>query len=291
MHYLHLLTCPVCHSHFTEVGNTLKCDKGHTFDIAKEGYINLLTKKLSDSVGDTKEMLLARRNFLDRGYYQPLSDTINKLIYDFLRTEEDSENGLPYINILDAGCGEGYYLGRLQHYLDQQLPAAQCNSIGLDISKDAMRMAAKRYKDAHFVVANLKERLVFASDSLHILLNIFAPRNIDEFARVVTPGGIAIVVIPGPQHLRQLRSTLQLLNIEENKQQHVIDQFAPYFELLTSSSLIYEVQLSNQGIMQAVMMTPNYWHLSDEVKEAIGRMEGVRTEIEFTCLMFRKRKS
>ncbi len=286
--YIHILTCPICSTHFTQIGNTLKCEKAHTFDIAKEGYVNLLTKKLPDSMGDTKEMLIARRAFLEYGHYQPLASAINTLVYDYLKDESDTDGGLPTLNILDAGCGEGYYLGQLQHALGERLPDVQCECIGLDIAKEAMRMAAKRYKGLHFVVANLKERLVIANDALHVLLNIFAPRNVEEFARVLMPGGIALVVIPAPQHLQQLREKLDLLSIEEHKQEHVIEQFAPHFTYIGATNFHETIHLSNQEIIQAVMMTPNYWHMSDKVKGVMTEMNEIETEIAFTCLMFRK---
>ncbi len=282
--YLRILTCPLCQTHFTQVGNAVKCENAHMFDIAKEGYINLLTKKLSDSMGDTKEMLLARRAFLERGHYQPLATTIATLLYDYLKVDEE----LPYVNMLDAGCGEGYYLGQLQHMIEQSLPNAHIDYIGLDIAKEAMRIAAKRYKGIHFLVANLKERLVFANDAFHILLNIFAPRNVEEFARITTFGGVALVVIPAPQHLRQLREQLGLLSIEEHKQEHVIGQFTSYFTYIKATSVSSSLHLNNQEILQAVMMTPNYWHLSDEIKTKMSSMNEIETEIAFTCLLFRK---
>ncbi len=287
-HYLRILTCPLCQTHFTQVGNAVKCENAHTFDIAKEGYINLLTKKIPDSMGDTKEMLLARRAFLEHGHYQPLVAAITTLLYDYLKS--DTDNDLPYITMLDTGCGEGYYLGQLQHTLGQQFPNAHIDYIGLDIAKEAMRMAAKRYKGIHFLVANLKERLVFANDVLHILLNIFAPRNVEEFARILTLGGIALVVIPAPQHLQQLREMLGLLSIEEHKQEHVIEQFTPYFTYIGATSVNTTLHLTKQEILQAVMMTPNYWHLSDEIKSVMSAMNEIETEIAFTCLLFRKDK-
>ena len=149
-------------------------------------------------------------------------------------------------------------------------------------------MAAKRYKGIHFLVANLKERLVLANDSLHILLNIFAPRNVEEFARITTFGGVLLVVIPAPEHLRQLRELLGLLSIEEHKQEHVIEQFSSHFTYLGATSVNSTLQLNNQGIQQAVMMTPNYWHLSDEVKRVMSALTEIETEIAFTCLLFRK---
>ncbi|HZU01087.1 MAG TPA: methyltransferase domain-containing protein [Ktedonobacteraceae bacterium] len=279
MHCTHLLACPFCNASLTQINNTLTCTNSHTFDIAKEGYVNLLRKKLP---GDTKEMLIARRNFLEQGYYQPLSDTINALVSTALGPET------PPFNILDAGCGEGYYLGRLQQRLVNRFPHAQCCYMGLDISKEAIRMAAKKYKAIQFVVANLKERLVFVDSAFHALLNIFAPRNVDEFTRVLIPGGIAIIVIPAPTHLSQLRSTFHLLNIEENKQQHVIEQFSSRFELTDLRTIEYKVRLSQGAMIQAILMTPNYWHLPGELKEAAEGIEEMETEVGFVCMVFRR---
>lgn len=282
---IHVLTCPVCQTHFSQVGKSLKCANGHTFDIAKEGYVNLQLSKLT---GDTKEMLLARRDFLDREHYQPLSDSINELISDYLHHEEREVGVLPYITLLDAGCGEGYYLGRLQHFLAQQFPHTESCCVGVDVSKEAVRMAAKRYKAAHFVVANLKDRLTFANDSLHVLLNVFAPRNADEFARILTLGGIAVIAIPTATHLAQLRTVLHLLNIEEQKQQKIEEQFSDHFELLHTKTLSYMIRLRHEEIVLAATMTPNYWHRSDESNRAMEGLQELETTISFTCLVFKK---
>lgn len=279
MRCVHLLTCPVCNASLQQSGMVLQCSHSHTFDIAKEGYVNLLRKK---QLGDTREMLQARRSFLESGFYQPLSDMLNTLVSSYLR-----EISAP-ANILDAGCGEGYYLGRLQHALDQD---EQHCFIGFDISKDAIRMAAKRYQAASFVVANLKERLVMADQAIHTLLNIFAPRNPAEFARAIVPAGRLVVVIPGPDHLAQLRSALPLLQIEENKQQHVIEQFAEYFTLLETVPVSYELDLQAEEVRQLVMMTPNYWHLSDEARRASDEIHAMKTQVEFVGLVFQRSAS
>ncbi len=281
----HILTCPVCSLHLTQLDHTWKCANGHTFDISKEGYVNLALGKW---IGDTKAMLQARRDFLERGHYQPLADALNDIITNYLHTQEQATGVLPHLNLLDVGCGEGYYVGHIQQHLNKALPNAEYCMIGLDISKDAMRMAAKRYQQAHFVVANLKERLVFANDSLHILLNIFAPRNVAEFARVLMLGGIAIVVLPTPTHLEQLRSTLHLLQIEEHKQQKVIDQFASHFTLLHTKDISYQLPLNQSEIEHAVMMTPNSWHITDETRQSMQALGEIETTVSFTCLVFQK---
>lgn len=280
MFYTSLLTCPVCHTALARFDSTLKCVNQHSFDIAREGYVNLLLKK---PLGDTREMVQARRLFLECGHYRPLSDTLNELVSCHIHHVASP------ITILDAGCGEGYYFGRLQQYLAHRHPSLQCGYVGVDIAKDAIRMAAKRYREALFVVANLKERLVFADAAFQVVLNIFAPRNAQEYARVLASGGLLAVVIPGPAHLLQLCSALHLLNIEQNKQQHVVEQFADEFDLIASMPLAYEVHLTRAEIALAVMMTPNYWHLSEEMRRNMAGMMEMRTQVEFICLLLRKK--
>lgn len=277
-----LLTCPICNALLEQNGTLLKCSHSHSFDISSEGYVNLLRKKLP---GDAKEMLVARRDFLEQGHYQPLSDLINELVSAHFYTHLPS-SASP-LNILDAGCGEGYYLARLQQSLLARNYQARC--IGLDISKDAIRMAARRYKQACFVVANIKEWLVFDDDAMRVVLNIFAPRNPAEFARVLAPGGLLVVVIPGSEHLQELRAKLHLLNIEEDKEQKVVTLLSPFFDFVASSPLSYTLEFGRKEIVQAVMMTPNYWHLSQEVRERVEQMDMVETTVSFSGLMFLRR--
>ncbi len=276
MLYSFLLTCPICTTQLAQFNNTLVCANSHTFDIAREGYVNLLRKQLP---GDTKEMLAARRSFLERGPYLPLSDTLNQLASTYLTASTSPTN------VLDAGCGEGYYLGRLQQFMaDRPL---QC--VGFDISKEAIRLAARRYKQACFVVVNLKERLVLVDSALHMILNIFAPRNPAEFARVLVPSGLLLIAIPAPEHLLQLRSALHLLTIEEHKQEKVSEQFAADFDPVSTSNLSYTLHLKHDEIVQAVMMTPNYWHLSAEQRANMEGIESLETTVAFTCILFRRR--
>src|SRR6266700_2748638 len=186
MHNVSLLACPFCQGALEEMGKSLVCPNKHSFDIAREGYVNLLRKKLP---GDTSEMLVARRAFLERGFYQPLSDVLNELVVTRIQGMKQA------VYILDAGCGEGYYLGRLWQMLAGQGAGGKRDSscLGLDISKDAIRMAARQYPEIDFVVANLKEPLVVRGQVLHFLLNVFAPRNAAEFARVLLTGGWLLV--------------------------------------------------------------------------------------------------
>jgi 23S rRNA (guanine745-N1)-methyltransferase len=162
-------------------------------------------------------------------------------------------------------------------------------TLGCDISKEAVRLAAKRYPASFFQVANIKERLPLADHALNILLNIFAPRNTTEFARVLAPGALLLIVIPGPRHLEQLRSTLQLLSIEEQKQQHVVEQFSSSFTLLATEQISYECLLLQDDIARVVMMTPNYWHLTEQQRLQMEHLEALTTSFDFRCLLFRGR--
>lgn len=272
-----LLACPLCHTGLSLAGAALACTHGHTFDMAREGYVNLLLQKRT---GDAKEMLRARRNFLEGGLYTPLSDAVNELVRVHLQDVPGP------LHILDAGCGEGYYLDRLRNAL---APRQNGCYIGIDVSKEAIRMAAKRYGQSLFVVADVKQRLVLADQAMHAILNIFAPRNASEFARVAVAGGILIVVIPGPAHLLHLRSTLGLLGMEDQKQQRIEEQFAGYFEPVESSTIACSMHLNREEIEQVVMMTPNYWHLTDEIRAAMQEMEEIETEAEFRAIVFQRK--
>lgn len=260
----------------------LRCERGHSFDIAREGYVNLLPGR---HPGDTKEMLRARRAFLEAGYYQPLSDAIDGIVLRHLSTRGTMSG---QATILDAGCGEGYYLGRLQEAL---LGAGEFSYrlVGMDISKEAIRIAAKRYPELLFVVADLKQHFVLLDQSINVLLNIFAPRNSPEFARVLIPGGILLVAIPTPEHLLSLRALLSLLTIQEQKEQQVAALFSEEFELIEAKTIAYHMRLNRQAIEQIVMMTPNYWHMDEEMRKVMQRQEAVQTGAAFTLLVFLKR--
>lgn len=238
----------------TQSDHALGCANGHSFDLAREGYVNLLLDRVTGQIGDTKEMLQARRRFLDGGHYAPLAATVRRLTLAHLA--DHAEWDAPAV--LDAGCGEGYYIGALQREMTATGTTYRC--YGSDVAKDAVRLAAKRYHDVSFIVADIWKKLPFAGGSLHALLDIFAPRNALEFARILAPGGLLLIVIPGPHHLEELRASLGLLGIEQQKAQHVIEQLASAFSLRQREPLDYQLALSLEDAADLVTMTPNYRH-------------------------------
>ncbi len=246
-----LLRCPVCHATLHHVQTTLRCAHNHSFDVGRDGYVNLLGKQCA---GDTKPMLAARRQFLAAGHYQPLFDAINTTLAAQLHNRHEEAR------LLDDGCGEEYYSACLQRHLQSTLDTP-CNFYGLDVSKDAVRMAAKQHKHIRFFVADINERIHVPDYSINVLLNIFAPRYAHEFARVIAPCSLLLTVIPAPDQLREVREMLHLLSIEQHKEQRVIDQFQHDFALIHKAKLEYALRLSSLSLNQLVMMTPNYWHV------------------------------
>ena len=169
--------CPVCGAALAPQGAAWRCVQGHCFDVARQGYVNLLTvtQKHSRHPGDTREMVAARRAFLDAGWYAPIAKTLADLVRRFCPAAEA---------VLDAGCGEGYYLSQLGWVPERW---------GIDISRDAVRYAAARDRSAHWLTATAAH-LPFADGGFDCVLSMFALTAGAEFARVLRPGGIFLIV-------------------------------------------------------------------------------------------------
>lgn len=273
-----MLICPLCKEEMIRGGNAFQCGRGHSYDIAREGYVNLLlaNRKASASPGDTKAMAASRRAFLDRGYYLPLSDRIVSLVGEEVRGKETAGVG-----ILDAGCGEGYYLHRLM----EALPFPS-DGYGLDISKEAVRLAAGR-KGACFLVASIHQQLPFAASSLDVVLNVFAPRNPVEFARVLRPGGRTLVVVPAEGHLAALHDALGLPWIDGDKERRAVDDFHGAFTPSHAETIRYRRVLPPADIFNLIQMTPTFWHLSDEARAGAKDLPSLDIEFAFTLIVLR----
>jgi 23S rRNA (guanine745-N1)-methyltransferase len=283
-----LLICPVCGANLAGVGNTLKCPVVHSFDVAREGYVNLLlaNAKRPRILGDTKEMARARRAFLDRGFYHPLSDTIDQIVCQHLLNDTKCGEMPSARCVAEIGCGEGYYIGGLRSYLEDRVGLDEFCYYGMDISKAAIKLAARRHKKVFFFVGNVNDQILLSSNSIGILLNIFAPRNAAEFDRVMTHEGLLLVAIPGPDHLAGLRSDLRLLDIEPDKERRVVEGFAGAFRLTAKHTVEHELHLDGVELWDLVQMTPNYWHTPKETWDRIRSTENIRTRASFIILEF-----
>ncbi|MBS0847105.1 23S rRNA (guanine(745)-N(1))-methyltransferase [Citrobacter sp. JGM124] len=259
--------CPLCHSPLLQVTNSYRCINGHQFDVAKEGYLNLLPvqHKRSKEPGDNGEMIQARRAFLDAGHYQPLRDTISQVLAS-----------LSVQTLLDIGCGEGYYTGTFGEIARE--------SYGLDVSKIAIRYAAKRYRNAHFCVAS-SQRLPFADNSMDAIVRIFAPCNATELARVVKPGGVVITATPGPRHLLQFKELIY----SHAELHHEELEDMPHFELKQTLQPAWTMELTGNQAATLLQMTPFAWRARQEVWQQLEQSALFVCETDFVVRVWEKR--
>ena len=262
MHYL----CPLCAAPLALTERTWGCPQQHQFDVAKEGYVNLLPvqKKNSKDPGDNKQMMFARREFLNAGYYQGLSDRVNKLALEFAPETKQ---------ILDIGCGEGYYSQRLFYSLNQH---HKCNLQGIDISKSAIKYAAKRYPHLQFCVASAYEMPVDAQ-SVDLAIRIYAPSKIEELHRVMANGGILITVSPGPLHHFALKKQIYAEpRLHPESTAHILG-----FECLHQERLQSQLELTHtEHIAHFLEMTPYAWKFTDAQKQLLAS-QGLNCELDF----------
>lgn len=266
---LSLFNCPICSSPLPAAARLLTCPNGHCFDLAREGYVNLLpaNRKKSTNPGDSPEMLQARKRFLEAGHYDFLADTLYRLIETRLTTEA---------RFLDAGCGEGYFTRALR-----PLPGIRC---GIDISKQAVRMAAKADPDGHYATAS-NFALPIANDSQDFILRILAPGSPEEVSRCLKNDGQFILVTPGPKHLQALREALYA-----NPEPQGTGCSTPTgFELIDRKEISTSVELNNPGEMDALLkMTPFHWHGQAETKAHLQKQQTFSTPAQFIISRYKK---
>lgn len=277
-----LLLCPVCkESLIKDISNkTYKCKNNHTYDIAKEGYVNLLisNQKRSKNPGDSKEMVLARIDFLSKGYYKQLSDKINEKIVQYLTKHSKDK-----FNIVDLGCGEGYYMINLKNYMDGK--NIKANYYGIDVSKDAVKYAGKTNKDCVWAVGNNFN--ILASDkSVDCILSVFSPIDIDECNRVLKDDGIFVRVLPRTNHLIQLRNIIYSEVHLNKKVYKASDEDNEYVE---ESNVTFDIELNKEEILSLLKMTPHYWKSTPENKEKLDSYESLVITIDMRIGVFQKK--
>ncbi len=271
------LICPVCGESLERLGGAYKCDKNHSFDVSAAGYVNLLLPNQMHAKipGDNKALVAARRRFLSKGYYQPLSDALNQSVLTHLTQKN-------YPRIIDAGCGEGYYTGRLSDFLKEQ--GISRRLVGFDISKFALTSAAKMYKNITFGVASLFH-MPLADQIADCVLNLFAPLCPEEFHRVLKPGGVLVIVAPGERHLWGLKSALY----EEPYVNQLSDTSIKGFVLKERRRVDSQITIeNNQDLLDLFSMTPYYWKTSKEAAERLSSIDTLETPISFELLIYVK---
>ena len=281
------LICPVCGHDLQPRPGALACASGHSFDVAKEGYVNLLLPQGGGTiVGDVPEMLHARRRFLERGHFRPLADTLaSDTRRELARTHAETPAPSAPACVLEVGSGEGFYIGTVAEQLADK-DGAGTTFVGADVSKAAARLASKRYRDVTFIVADTNRGIWVRDGSVTVLLDVFAPRNPAEFARVLAPGGLALVVIPGEAHLSGAREALGLLGMQPDKERQVVERFAGRFTLAGRCELRYPIELSRSDAEDLAQMGPSYWHRPDEPIPLLAAP--ISSEAHFVLLHFRR---
>ncbi|AGH80337.1 rRNA (guanine-N(1)-)-methyltransferase [Psychromonas sp. CNPT3] len=266
--------CPLCSTSFSTENNTQICQNNHHFDIAKEGYLNLLPvqAKSSKNPGDNKEMMQARRAFLNSDGYLPMAQKLCELVQQKL-----SEQSAPHI--LDLGCGEGYYT----HLLEKGL-SPQAYISALDISKVAIRYAAKRYKNINFCVASAYD-VPLSDHSLDALIRIYAPSLDSELQRLIKPGAYLFTVTPAPRHLFQLRE-----KIYTHVNEHVSSHNAPAgFQKIQSVNVNYMLSIeAEQTLKDLIQMTPFAWKFNEQKMQTLLDEKKWEIECDFNIEIYQK---
>jgi 23S rRNA (guanine745-N1)-methyltransferase len=259
------LRCPVCQGTLQlREGRqqTLACEDGHLFDAAKQGYFNLLTGKGTVFEADSADMVAARYRFLDAGHYSGLAQAVAEAAAGPLQR--------PGALVLDAGTGTG-------HYLQAVLQRTQATGIAVDISKFALRRAARLNPEAANLVWDIWRPLPMADNTADVVTVVFAPRNPAEFARVLRPGGSLIVVTPRPGHLAEIAARTGMLGIEEGKEERLMDSMRDHFVSGTSQSLDLPLTLTGSEVADLAYMGPAGHHLQREELEKLATVEGAVT--------------
>lgn len=273
-----MLICPNCGKQLHKEGRVLRCEGWHSFDIAAAGYCNLLLSSRSgEHVGDAREMVAARREFLDRGYYQPLAQAVCQ------RAEALSQGEKR--NVVDAGCGEGYYTRQIA----QRLEESGClkEMIGIDISKAATQYAAKRDKQTQYITASTYH-MPIADESTDLVLSLFAPTPAEEFARVLRPEGRALCVVPGERHLWELKCAIYDTPYRNREEKHQLDGFV----LEDCTHVEYTAEISRAKDIQTLFaMTPYAHRTPAEGKRRLAALTELQTTLSFALLTFRKEKT
>lgn len=260
-----MLICPVCGKPLEYERTAARCGSGHSFDVAREGYVNLLrSSKSGDLIGDDKASARCRRDFLNKGYYSVLKDTLCQRF--------ENRQG----SVLDICCGEGYYSSALAQNSDLTV-------YGFDISREMVRLAAKR-GGCRFFVANMAS-IPIADESMDYAVHLFAPFQEASFARVLRPGGRLVTVIPGSRHLWGLKQALYDTPYENDEQLPK----TTVLNLVNVTKVTDDIILDAQEDIQAVFrMTPYYFHTSVKDKEKLHTLSELKTSVEFLLAEFEK---
>ncbi len=271
-----IYTCPVCGGKLVDETKRAVCPSGHVFDRAKEGYVNLLLRERGGTHGDNRDMILSRKRFLESGYYDGLCDRVCAAI-----TAHMPHGGV----LLDEGAGEGFYTARME----QALSAAGCDAaiFGFDISKDAVKLAAKRSRKLHMAVAGIYHMPV-ADACVDVAVNLFAPLAVEETHRVLRRGGVFILAVPEREHLFSLKEILYDTPYKNTVQDSTLDGFT----LLSEEEIRYDTMVeSRQALADLLRMTPYGYRTPAAGRERLAKAERLLIPVHVRIFIYRKEET
>jgi 23S rRNA (guanine745-N1)-methyltransferase len=241
------LTCACCDAALARDGGSLRCRAGHVFDISRQGYVSLIAGGATVAAGDTAAMVQARERFLAAGHFASLAAELGQAAADAAGPREGG-------CVVDAGAGTGYYLAAVL----ERLPGRA--GLALDVSRFALRRAARAHRRIGAVRCDVWRRLPVADGAADLALNEFAPRNGAELRRVLSPDGRLLVVTPLPDHLSELTGPLGLLTVDRRKDERLAATLGPHFELATRREHRVRLRLGRDAVGALAAMGPSSWH-------------------------------
>lgn len=245
---LRFLVCPNCGTELALAGSAVRCQQAHTFDVARQGYLNLVSGHSSGISGDTPEMVEARAKFLSAGHFAPIERAV---VAAGQRAIVDRPAGC----VVDIGAGVGHYLRPVLDALPDRF------GLALDVSKAALRRAARAHGRVGAVGCDVWHGLPVRSGAAALALSVFAPRNPAEIHRILAENGVLIVVSPTARHLIELVWKLELLKVEPEKQDRITAALAPYGQLSSEDDWEFTMSLSHEDVEAVVGMGPSSWHV------------------------------
>ena len=249
---LHLLACSHCGEPLSRREGSVACANGHSFDVARSGYLSLLPGDARLGSADTAAMVAAREAFLGAGHYEPLAEALG---------EEAERAGLPGTGcVIDVGAGTGWYLARVL----ERLPGR--HGLALDLSKNALRRAARAHPRIAAVACDVWRPLPVRDSTAALTLSVFAPRNGPEIARVLRPDGVLIVVTPTERHLAELVEELGLLTVDERKQERLAATLDAHLDHERRYEREWSLELTANDVVNAVAMGPSARHVTPKVR-------------------------
>ncbi|MBF6081672.1 methyltransferase type 11 [Nocardia cyriacigeorgica] len=255
------LACPECQAGLAMSERSLRCGAGHSFDIAKQGYITLLTGASTKMTGDSADMLDARAAFQSGGHFAPIADATVAAVAGDGPAAHPGASAL----VLEIGAGTGYYLARVLDALPHAL------GIALDVAKPAGRRSARAHPRAAAVVADAWRGLPLGEGTVDAALSVFAPRNPGEVARVLHPDGRFVVVTPTDRHLAELIEPLGMVSVDPDKQDRLTATMSGHFALCARDAVEYPMKLSRADIAHVVAMGPSAHH-TDAVESSLAAL-------------------